>query len=82
MSSHASNFSKLSNGDIIIGITHEILSPDAMIVDFRGSLLRVVNETRYNFLPGEEVTLRVMNIAPLRFRLLSSFTSRSRERNG
>lgn len=82
MAQYSAVFSKLSVGDIIIGLTHEVLSAEAMIVDYKGSLIRVVNQTEYDFRVGEQVTLRVIGIGPLRFKLLSSFTSRSPEQNG
>ena len=82
MSSRESNFSKLTTNDIIIGIVHEILSKDSLIVDYKGSLMRVVNETYQQFTLGEKVTLRVMGIGPLRFKLLSRPILRSPEQNG
>lgn len=70
----------LHTGDLVEGRIMERLACGDLIISFHGDLLRVHNETGANFLPGQNVTLEVASLQPLRFRFPRS--SRRRPRLG
>ena len=60
---------KLQLGQILRGKVIEKLSESALIVSFDGTLLRVENQSRVRIEVGESVSLEIVEIDPLRFRL-------------
>jgi hypothetical protein len=60
----------LKVGDTLRGRVAELLSREELIISFQGDLLRVSNETRLSLNVGDEVTVTVQALQPLRFRLM------------
>lgn len=61
---------RLMIGETFLAEVQELLSNDEMIVAAEGDLLRVHNETPHRFKKGDQVTLLVKAVAPLRFQLM------------
>lgn len=60
---------QLKIGDCLPAQVEEILSPNEMIVNFNGDLIRVSNQSEKTFHAGQEIRLRVVQVKPLSFRL-------------
>ena len=62
----------LRKGDIVEAEVVEIISATAVIVNFSGDLVRIVNETGRALRVGEKYEVRVTGVHPLRFQLPAS----------
>jgi hypothetical protein len=56
-------------GESVFARIAELLPGDELLISFDGDLLRVHNETRRALRVGDEVTLIVKAVKPLRFQL-------------
>ena len=73
---------QLRKGQKIFVRVSDVLSLHAVIVEYQGQLLRVVNETGDHLMKGQALTLEVTNESPLLFRIQSRDRSRSFDRFG
>jgi len=62
----------LRKGDVIEAEVVEIVSPTAVIVNFQGDLIRIVNQTGRILAVGERHAVRVVGTQPLSFQLVGS----------
>jgi hypothetical protein len=65
----------LKLGETVAGSVSELLSGGEILINIAGDLLRVHNETHETFIVGQNVSLVVEAIQPLRFRLQASRVS-------
>ncbi len=59
----------LTIGQMVRGQVHEIQYDRSLIINFRGDLVRVINDTHRSFSLGQWVVLRVTDTKPLKFQL-------------
>jgi hypothetical protein len=59
----------LKVGEVVQVSVEDITSSQALIVNYRGELFRVLNQTRTPFKIGANLSLIVRSIHPLEFRL-------------
>jgi hypothetical protein len=55
----------------------EIQRDESLVVSFHGELLRVRNQSDRKFQLGQEVSLEVVALRPVKFRLVTASNSRS-----
>jgi hypothetical protein len=62
---------RLKIGQQVEAIVNECFADGDVLVDFRGDLVRVKNQTTLRFVPGEKIRLRVLSVQPLAFQFVT-----------
>lgn len=62
---------KLKIGQRVFAEVKEVMPSGDVIANFEGDLLRIYNHTKRSFQKGDQVTLEVRAVEPLRFRLVT-----------
>lgn len=70
---------ELKLGDRVLARVEEVLSDGDIIICLGGDLLRVSNETRRNLKAGEQVSVVVKALRPLRFQLQADRSEQRRK---
>ena len=71
---------KFQIGQRVAARVEDIVSTEAIIVNFAGDLLRVSNKTGRKFKLGEAIQLEVRQLKPLQFQLVDNIAERSSAR--
>jgi hypothetical protein len=62
---------RLKIGSQVEATVNECFADGDVLIDFRGDLMRVKNQTATRFLPGDQIHLRVLTLKPLSFQFVT-----------